>query len=90
MTATIYDLRRATGSPATHFRRLAAAVCEERILRTSYFAETRIRLEGRPYTLFMPLSGNAMVRVEPLRAPEAESCFARGAADGDPLRRDEV
>lgn len=70
MTATIYDLRRAAGSPATHFRRLAAAVCEGRILRTSYFAETRIRLEGRPYTLFMPLSGNAMVRVErfaPLR-----------------------
>lgn len=70
MTATIYDLRRATGSSATHFRRLAAAVCEERILRTSYFAETRIRLDGRPYTLFMPLSGNAMVRVErfaPLR-----------------------
>ena len=28
MTATIYDLRRAAGSPATHFRRLAAAVCE--------------------------------------------------------------
>ena len=70
MTATIYDLRRAAGSPATHFRRLAAAVCEGRILRTSYFAEMRIRLEGRPYTLFMPLSGNAMVRVErfaPLR-----------------------
>ena len=87
MTATIYDLRRAAGSPATHFRRLAAAVCEERILRTSYFAETRIRLEGRPYTLFMPLSGNAMVRVERF---EAESCLARGAADGDPLRRDEV
>ena len=60
MTATIYDLRRAAGSPATHFRRLAAAVCEGRILRTSYFAEMRIRLEGRPYTLFMPLSGNVL------------------------------
>lgn len=70
MTATIHDLRRATSSPATHFRRLAEAVCGQTILRTSYFAETRIRLDGRPYTLFMPLAGKAMTRVErfaPLR-----------------------
>lgn len=70
MTATISDLRRSLGSPATRFRRLGKAVCEGGISRTSYFAETRIRLGAKAFTLFMPLSGNAMMRVErfaPLR-----------------------
>ncbi len=70
MTPTISDLRRALGSPAAHFRRLGKAVCEGGIVRTTCFAEARIRLEGRSFTLFMPLTGDAMTRVErfaPLR-----------------------
>lgn len=70
MTTTISDLRRTLGSPAAHFRRLGKAVCEGGILRTTCFAEAPIRLDGRAFTLFMPLTGDAMTRVErfaPLR-----------------------
>lgn len=70
MTATINDLRRATDSPATHFRRLGRAVRRGGIVRTSYFAEARMALRSEEYTLFMPLHEKAMTRVErfaPLR-----------------------
>lgn len=70
MTATINDLRRALGSPATHFRRLDRAECRSGIVRTSYFAEAGIGLQGKEHTLFMPLTDKAMIRVErfaPLR-----------------------
>ena len=70
MTASINDLRRAIDSPATHFRRLARAVRRGQIVRTSYFAEVRIALESEHSTLFMPLTGDAMARIErfaPLR-----------------------
>lgn len=70
MTATINDLRRAIDSRATHFRRLARAMRRGDIVRTSYFAEVRMELQSVPCTLFMPLTGDAMARVErfaPLR-----------------------
>ena len=69
--ATISSLRIALGQPERFFERLKQVVWDGgEIVRSTYFAQTRITLEGKPFMLCMPLCATALRRVErflPLR-----------------------
>ena len=62
---TISNLRNALATPAKSFRRLKEFKWDNApIVRSTYFAETRIRIGNCPYLLSMPLSPVAIHRVE--------------------------
>lgn len=65
--ATISAFRKALSSPIEHFRTIPNIVwngCP--IVRSTYFAECRATLAGCPVMLFMPLTRDALLRVERL------------------------
>ena len=63
--ATILSFRTALAAPRSHFSALASMVrLEERILRSTYFAETRVECGGERMTIYMPLSSLSLRRVE--------------------------
>lgn len=55
--ATIASFRTALLEPEKHFSRLAKiGRQDENILRSTYFAETRVECDGRKMLIYMPLS----------------------------------
>lgn len=63
--ATISSLRIALGQPERYFERLKQMVWDGgEIVRSTYFAQTRITLEGKPFMLCMPLCATSLRRVE--------------------------
>ena len=63
--ATILSFRTALAAPRNHFSALASMVrLEEQILRSTYFAETRVECGGERMTIYMPLSSLSLRRVE--------------------------
>lgn len=62
---TISNLRKALSAPTSSFTTLKGLVWDNSpIIRSTYFAETRIEFSGRAYLLSMPLANVAMHRVE--------------------------
>lgn len=65
--ATISSLRKALETAGSSFRTLYDIVWEQSpILRSKYFAESRILLAGRPTLLMMPLTSTALQHIEAL------------------------
>lgn len=63
--ATISSLRTALGEPRLYFKHLKEiAWSDDVIVRSTYFAQTRILWQGRAYLLSMPLCATALKRVE--------------------------
>lgn len=63
--ATISSLRIALSQPKLHFNRLSNIVWEdEEVMRTTYFAHTRIEFNGQRYMLSMPLCTASLRRME--------------------------
>lgn len=63
--ATIASFRTALLEPEKHFSRLAKiGRQDENILRSTYFAETRVECDGRKMLIYMPLSAVSLRRVE--------------------------
>ena len=63
--ATISSLRIALGQPELYFKRLKQIVWDgDEIVRSTFFAQTRILFEGKPYLLCMPLCATSLRRME--------------------------
>lgn len=62
---TISALRIALDQPAAHFQRLQQIQCEDvEIVRSTLFAEARVKLGGKQYLLHLPLQEQAMQHIE--------------------------
>ena len=62
---TISNLRNALANPADSFRTIKEIVWDNApIIRSTYFAETRIKIGNYPYLLYMPLTSVATHRAE--------------------------
>lgn len=63
--ATISSFRTALSAPRSYFSALAGISClEERILRSTYFAEMKVECDGRKMLIYMPLSAVSLRRAE--------------------------
>lgn len=63
--ATISSFRTALSAPRSYFSALAGISClEERILRSTYFAEMKVKCDGRKMLIYMPLSAVSLRRAE--------------------------
>lgn len=63
--ATISSLRTALSQPEIYFQRLKQIVWDDdEIVRSTFFAQTHIKIEGKPYLLCMPLCATSLRRME--------------------------
>ncbi len=62
---TITALRTALYQPAAYFQHLQQMECRDvEIVRSTHFAESRVRLDGKEYLLHLPLQEQAMQHIE--------------------------
>ncbi len=63
--ATIQSFRTALETPRSHFSTLAGlSRMDESVMRSTYFAEAKVRCGGRNMMIYMPLSASSLRRVE--------------------------
>ena len=62
---TITALRTALYQPAAYFQHLQQMECRDvEIVRSTHFAEARVKLGGKDYLLYLPLQEQAMQHIE--------------------------